>query len=398
MNEQLKKLMDKRNKLVHDMRAILEANPEGLTPEQEQKYAAMEKDMDALGAQIDRLKNMIDLEAKLDEPMAQPMVAAAQAAAKTGENVQAYKEAFFDFVRNGYNGASESSRKLLAKYRASLTEGTDAKGGYLVPTVIAKEIITGLNAQSWIRKLANVYSTTSTTDIPTDTSIPSFNWMGESDSYNETDLDFGGVTIGAHKVGGIIKISEELMEDSAFDLEAHLTGKIQAGLEASEEQAFISGDGNGKPTGIVTSAGTGVTAASATAITSDEVLDFIYSPLARYRKNAVVVASTDFVKAVRKLKDGNGQYIWQPNYQAGQPDTIAGKPLYESEYMDGLESGKTPAVIADFSYYDVADRGRMYLQRLNELYAASGFVGFRVRKRTEGKLTLADAAKKLVMG
>ena len=400
MNERLKKLIDQRNKLVHDMRAMIDANPTGLSKEQEEKYSALESDLDRLKAQIEREERLASLEASLNEPAGAPLVPGTNGAKESdlGEkDVRAYKEAFFDFVRNGPQGVSDTSRKLLAKFRASMEEGTGSKGGYLVPTVIYDEIITGLNAASWFRRLANVYSTSSTTEIPVDASIPSFGWIGENGSYSETEPTLGQVVIGAYKVGGVIRVSEELMEDSAFDLEAHLTRKITEGIETAEELGFISGDGNGKPTGITVSADTGVTAASSTAVTADEVIDFVYSLKARYRTDGVIVASSDFVKAVRKLKDGNGQYIWQPNYRAGEPDMLLGKPLYESEYMDGLESGKVPAVIADLRYYDIADRGGIYIQRLVEKYADVGQIGFRVRKRTDGKLTLKDAAKKLVM-
>jgi len=387
----IEELINKRNKLVHDMRDMVNKNPEGFTAEQEQKYSAMESDMEKIGAQIERMKSLNDFEASLDKPMTNPLTTA-QNSKPVDEDK--YKEAFFALVKHGANGLTQDQKQML---NVGLEKGTPNKGGYLVPTVIANEIITGLQKRNWIRSLANVYTTSSETDIPVDTSIPDFGWLAEKAPYGQTDLTFGNVTIGAHKVGGIIKISEELLEDSGFNLEAHLQKKIIWGLDAAEETAFISGDGVDKPTGITTSAAAGVTTASTTAFTSDEVMDFVYSLSARYREDAVVVGSSDFVKLVRKLKDGNGQYIWEPSYKAGEPDMLLGKPLRESEYMDAVATGATPAVIANFGYYDIADRGGIYLQRLVEKYADTGEVGFRVRKRVDGKLTLADAAKTLKM-
>lgn len=399
MNEKIKKMMDQRNKLLHDMRALINANPNGLNAEDEQKYSAMEADFDKLQKQIDREKNLAALEQTLQQPDGEPLLTGHQNSKNQQTNTDEYKDAFFSYVRYGYSGLDDSERKMLAQFRAAgLEEGVPSKGGYLVPTVIANEIITGLNAESWIRKFADVELMRSTTNIPVDQSVPSFSWMGEKDAYGETDLTFGNIQISAHKMGGIIKISEELLEDSSFKLEPHLRKKIIWGIDAAEEPAFLTGDGVGKPKGIVTSASVGVTAASATAITADEVLDFVYSMSPRYANNAILIASRGWVKAVRKLKDGNGQYIWQPSYRAGEPDTILGVPLRMSEYMPGLDSTTTPAVIADFRFYKIADRGSMYIQRLVEKYADTGEIGFRVRKRVDGKLTLADAAKKFVMG
>jgi len=395
-----KELQEKRNKLFHDMKALNDKHHDGMDEAAAQKWDAMEQEFDALGKQIERMKRLDDFEATLNAPASNPLVGGTnqQGDPQKSYDLQAHKEAFFDMVRNGASGMSASSKKILASYRAAQVEGTDSKGGYLVPTQIASEIITGLNAASWIRQLANVYSTANTTDIPIDTGLPQFDWLGEGSTYTEKEQTFGSVTIGAHKVGGIIKVSEELLEDSAFNLEAHLIGKMQAGYEQAEEVAFLTGDGSGKPTGITVTAATGVTAAAADAITSDEVVEFVYALKARYRTDAAIVASSAWVKAVRKLKDGNGQYLWQPSYQAGQPDMLLGKPLYESEHMAALTSGEKPAVIANWRYYDIADRGGMFLQRLNEKYADEGMIGFRIRKRTDGKLTLTDAAANFVMG
>ena len=391
-------MREKRAKLLTDMRKMLDENPEGLSGEQNQSYERMEKEFDTLGQDIEREERLEAFERELQTHMRKPLTdeQPGQRNKNDADKDMEYREAFFAFVRHGVNGVSDGQRELL-KSRA-LVEGTNSLGGYLVPTMIANDILSGLNAESWIRSMANVYSTMNTNDIPTDESIPSFDWLAEGGTYQEKEQTFGQVVIGAHKTGGIIKVSEELLEDSAFDLEGHLSKKIITGFDAAEEQAFLTGDGSGKPTGVVTSAGTGTTAASATAITTDEVIDFVYSMLPRYRKDATIIGSTSFHKAVRKLKDSNGQYIWQPAFTKEGDDTLLGKPFKESEYMAAIATGAVPAVMANFKYYDVADRGSMYIQRLLEKYADTGMVGYRVRKRTEGKLTIASAAKKFVMG
>ena len=141
----------------------------------------------------------------------------------------------------------------------------------------------------------------------------------------------------------------------------------------------------------------GVTAASATAITVDEIMDLFYSLKSPYRKNAVFVMNDSTVKAIRKLKDGNGQYLWQPSITAGQPDTILNRPVKTSAYVPTIAAGAKTIAFGDFSYYWVADRQGRSFQRLNELYAATGQVGFKATQRVDGKLILHEAIKVLQM-
>jgi HK97 family phage major capsid protein len=163
--------------------------------------------------------------------------------------------------------------------------------------------------------------------------------------------------------------------------------------------SFI-GDGTGKPTGIFNATGgasLGITAASATAITIDEVMDLFYSLKSPYRKNGIFTMNDTTVKAIRKLKDGNGQYIWQPSITAGEPDTILNRPVKTSAYAPVLGSAAKTIAFGDFSYYWVADRQGRSFQRLNELYAATGQVGFKATQRVDGKLILPEAIKVLQM-
>ena len=177
-----------------------------------------------------------------------------------------------------------------------------------------------------------------------------------------------------------------------------ITREFARRIGNKEEEAFFIGDGTGKPTGILNATGggqVGVTAASATAITLDEVLDLFYSLKAPYRNKAVFVMNDATIKAIRKLKDGNGQYLWQPSIQAGTPDTILNRPLYTSSYVPTAEAGAKTMVFGDFSYYWVADRQGRVFKRLNELYAVTGQVGFIATQRVDGKLILPEAVKVL---
>ena len=196
----------------------------------------------------------------------------------------------------------------------------------------------------------------------------------------------------------LIKVSNELLNDSAFNLEAYISKEFGRRIGTKEEEAFFTGNGTGKPTGIFNSTGgaqVGVTAASATAITADEIIDLFYSLKAPYRKKAVWVLNDSTVKAIRKLKDKNDNYLWQPALTAGTPDTILGRPVYTSSYVPAIAAGAKTIAFGDFSYYWIADRQGRIFKKLNELYAATDQTGFVATQRVDGKLVLPEAIKVL---
>ena len=198
----------------------------------------------------------------------------------------------------------------------------------------------------------------------------------------------------------MIKVSEELLRDSVFDLPSYIAKEFARRIGAAEEEAFLTGNGTGKPTGLLNATGgaqTGVTAAAQDAITFDEVIDLFYALRAPYRKNAVFITSDTTMKALRQLKNGNGDYIWQPSIKAGTPDTILNRPVYTSVYMPQMAKGKKAMLFGDLSYYWIADRQGRSFKRLNELYAATGQVGFLASERVDGKLILPEAVKVLAM-
>ena len=197
----------------------------------------------------------------------------------------------------------------------------------------------------------------------------------------------------------MIKVSEELLNDSVFDLESYIAREFARRIGTKEEEAFFTGDGTGKPLGILAASGgaeTGVTAASDTAVTADELMDLFYSLKSPYRKNAVWILNDSTIKAIRKLKDNNGQYLWQPSLVAGTQDTILGRPVKTSAYMPAIAAGAKTIAFGDFSYYWIADRQGRSFKRLNELYAANGQVGFLGSQRVDGKMILPEAVKVLV--
>mgnify|MGYP000983378184 CR=1 FL=1 len=356
-------------------------------------YEKMEAEVVNLGREIDRLERQQTMDLELAKPLNSPILAkpSVNGEQKTGRASDEYKQAFWKTMRS----------KNSFEVQNALQIGTDSEGGYLVPDEFERTLIEALQEENIFRQLANIITTSSgDRKIPVVASKGTASWVDEEGAIPESDDAFGQVSIGAYKLATMIKVSEELLNDSVFNLEQYIAKEFARRIGAKEEEAFFVGDGSGKPTGILNATGgaeLGVTAASATAVTVDEVMDLFYSLKSPYRKNAVFVMNDATVKAIRKLKDGNGQYLWQPSITSGQPDTILNRPVKTSAYVPTIASAKKTIAFGDFGYYWVADRQGRSFQRLNELYAATGQVGFKATQRVDGKLILAEAIKVLQM-
>jgi len=359
-------------------------------------YEKMEADVVALGKEIDRLEKQEALDRELSTPLNTPLTGKPifqGMESKGGRASAEYQKAFWNAMR------TRSGEGLDPVIKNALQIGTDTEGGYLVPDEFERTLIEALDEENIFRKLANVISTSSgDRKIPVVASKGTASWIDEEGAIPESDDSFGQVSIGAYKLGTMIKVSEELLNDSVFNLENYIAREFARRIGNKEEDAFFTGDGSGKPTGILAATGgaqIGVTAASATAISIDEILDLFYSLKSPYRNKSVFVMNDATIKAIRKLKDGQGQYIWQPSLQAGTPDTILNRPVYTSSYVPTIAASAKSIIFGDFGYYWVADRQGRVFKRLNELYAATGQVGFVATQRVDGKLILPEAIKVL---
>ena len=234
--------------------------------------------------------------------------------------------------------------------------------------------------------------------IPVVASKGTADWVDEEGTYPLSDDTFSQVVLGAYKLATMIKVSEELLSDSVFDIEGYVSEQFGKRIGDKEEDAFLTGNGVSKPIGILHTTGgaeVGVTTAGVAAITGDELIDLVYSLRAPYRKSAVFVLNDTTVKLLRKLKDGDGQYLWRPGITENAPDTILGHRIVTSEFMPGVSAGNKSIAFGDFSYYWIADRQGRTFKRLNELYATTGQIGFLASQRLDGKLILPEAIKVL---
>ncbi|MBT9173157.1 MAG: hypothetical protein DDT21_01547 [Syntrophomonadaceae bacterium] len=393
MNKTLE-LREKRAKSWETAKAFLDSkrgNDGIISAEDTATYEKMETDVVALGREIDRLERQAAIDAELSLPVNKPITnAPADTPGKdlTGRASAEYKKAFWNAMR---------SQKPKYEVIDALQAGSDHEGGYLVPDTFERTLVEALEEKNIFRRLANVITTSSgDRKIPVVASKGNASWVDEEGAIPESDDSFLQVSIGAHKLATMIKVSEELLNDSVFDLENYIAREFARRIGSKEEEAFLLGDGTGKPLGILAATGggqTGVTTAAAAAITLDEILDLFYSLKAPYRNKAVFVMNDSTVKAIRKLKDSTGQYLWQPSIQAGTPDSILNRPLYTSAYVPVIEAGAKSVVFGDFSYYWVADRQGRVFKRLSELFAVTGQVGFMATQRVDGRVILPEAIK-----
>jgi len=384
MLEQLRKANAER---YERLQAILKAaDPKGLSSDEATRYDELELDFERDEAQIKRLEKAEQRETYMN---AETSVAASQVV----ETVEV-------------DGQDESSRNAFWKMargeiltpteQRALTVSTDTKGGYLVPETFADTIIMKASEKSYIRDLATVTTSTHTENIPVEGDDGANGWIDEEGDYPESDPTIGNVSLAAYKTGRIVKVTDESLQDTVPAIEGYVAMKFTKSTTKAEEPAFVSGDGVKKPTGFLITAEVGKEAAIATAIAGDEVLDLMTSLDEDYEDNAVLMMNKNTRNALRKMKDGNNQYLWTQGFQ-GNPDTFDGKPIKINKYMPDVATGTKPIAYGDFSYYHIKDRKVMTLKRLDELYAKSGHVGFRIDKRVDGKLVLAEAIKTLKM-
>lgn len=387
-------LSARMNRAWEDCKAFLEDHRQEdgtISAEDKAVYDEMVKKVDALKTELELLDEVEKRDKEMNKPTSAPIVNDVKTDdGGTGRKSKAYNQVFQDYLR----GIADN--KVV---RNALKEGDDSKGGYLVPEEFENRVIEKLKELNAIRRYANVIRTSSKRKIPVEGTPVEASWIDEEGSYGDEDMTFGQITLDAYKVGTMVKVSDELLEDVEFDLAGYVVDQLAAAIAEAEEAAFCTGNGTKKPVGIFTANGgeVGVTTSAADKITADEILDLVYSLKAPYRRNARFYLNDQTIKAIRKLKDGNGNFIWQPALTEGQPDRLCGFPVESVAAAPTIAAGAYVLAFADLGYYWIADRKDMDLRRLDELFAATGQVGFRGSRRVDAKPVMKEAIKLLQM-
>lgn len=379
-------LRELRNKAWEGAKAFVESrrDKDGLLSAEDAKaYADMEKKIKDYSAEIERMEQMEAMEKEMNKPVntpivTKPMTADGKEKPKSGRASDAYKEGMLTALRTNFRQVSNV-----------LQEGVDADGGYLVPEEYDSRLIDALKEENIMRKLGHVITTSGEHKINIAATKPAAAWIEEGGALTFGDATFSQILLDAHKLHVAIKVTEELLYDNTFGLENYIIDQFGKALANAEEDAFLNGTGVGQPLGLFAKTGGGTTAETLTgALKSDDILNLIYALKRPYRKNASFIINDKNLAAIRKLKDNNGAYMWQPSYQAGEPDKILGYAVHTSAYApeDAIAFG-------DYSYYNIGDRGTRSFKQLTELFAGNGMIGFVAKERVDGKLILPEAVQ-----
>ena len=382
----VQELIEKRAKVWETAKNFVDTHEDkngNLSAEDKETYSRMEAEIEELTNSIERQQRAERREQELSKPVNSPITGKPykdepQGEVKTGRASDEYKKAMLTALRSNFRQVSNV-----------LQEGVDADGGYLVPEEYDHRLIDVLTEENIMRGIATKITTSGEHKINIAATKPAAAWIEEGEALSFGDATFEQKILDAHKLHVAIKITEELLYDNAFGLENYIITEFGKALANTEEDAFLNGDGVGKPTGIFDKTKGGESIGTLTAaLKSDDILDLIYKLKRPYRKNASFIMNDATLAQIRKLKDNNGQYLWQPSYQANEPDKILGYNIRTSAFAptDAIAFG-------DYKYYNIGDRGSRSFKQLNELFAGNGMIGYVAKERVDGLLILPEAVK-----
>ena len=392
-------LREKRAALVNEMNHIVAAaQTEGrsLNAEENQKFDAIENDVRALGESAEKIERA--------EQMKKEIAAGREARAEQKEITK--HEAFSKYLRHGLGALNAEERSLVEQ------RGTDPQlttpgsaGGFLVPEDFSNVLDVASKFTGEVERLAQVLNTQSGATLPypkvDDTSVVGA-ILSEGSADVVSDMTFAALNLGAYTYSSkIVKVSYQLLQDAAFDLDAFLVDTLGQRIARGQNAHFTTGTGSSQPTGLITAGSSALTTASATAITADEILTLIHSVDKSYRNSAsfALMGADSTAAAIRKLGVGssNDFPVFIPGMAAGEPDRVFGVPFYVNNDMAAIAATNKPLVAADFSKYVVRNAGGVQMLRLNERYADALLVGFIAYKRSDAGAINGSAIKYITM-
>lgn len=381
-----------------------EARGEDFTAAEAEQYDRIESEFDSVSKRVVRLEKEEGLAPAFSRS---PVVDAAPVVADGSDAVVArsglpageeYRDAFAALVRRA--GSMEG---ITAEQRAALAIGASATGGYLVPDQFYKVLFASAEEFSFMRQEATIVPTGEHGDliIPKRGARSAAVWLGEGAAYTESEPDFGQAILKAHKLGLYSKASDEMVDDPFFDVLSFLAQQAGEAIGITSNAAYVAGASaaTDRPKGIVNQATVGVTLATGqtTTITSaDSLIDLQHSIISPYRGKAKWLMHDTTVKIARKLKTTDNQYIWQPGLQAGQPDSLLGRPLVIDPNVPVPAANAVSIVYGDLKAYWIRDVQELRIKPLTELFALNGQVGIRASARTDGDLVDTAAVRTLV--
>lgn len=391
--DKIMELRDKRIKLWEEAKNFLDSHTDEdgkLSAEDVAAYEKMEADVVEMKKAIDRLERQAAIDRELDKPTSKPITNQPENAKPAGgfRATDEYKQDMLTAMRTRFRNISNV-----------LQEGNDQQGGYLVPVEYDNRLIDVLNEENIMRSLATKITTSGEHKINIAATKPAAAWIEEGGALTFGDATFDQIMMDAYKLHVAIKVTEELLYDAAFNLEGYIIDQFGKALANAEEDAFLNGDGKGKPMGVfdTTNGGQYNTTTSTANISADDIINLVYTLKRPYRKSAAFITNDKTLASLRKLKDNNGAYLWQPALTAGEPDRLFGYAIHTSQFAPEAAAGKSAMAFGDFSYYNIGDRGSRSMQELKKLFAGNGMVGYVMKERVDGRLILPEAVQILKM-
>lgn len=398
MAKDLKELRNKRGKLVTEARSLLdraETEKRDLTAEEQKQWDTMISDQERIGKDIEREERQVELDRKMAEESVRNKEDNRQEDRKSPRGTEEYRSAYSQMLRGGMQSLNPDQTRALSA-------GIGSEGGFLVmPEQMASGLIKALDDEVIVRQWATKFSVPGSASlgaVSLDADPADSNWTTELATGNEdSTMALGKRELSPNPLAKRIKVSNKLLRQVP-STESLVMGRLAYKFGITEEKAFLSGSGAKQPMGLFTASNDGIGTArdvvtgSATDFTFDGLINAKYSLKGGYLRNAKWLFHRDGVSKIAKLKDTTNQYLWQPSKKDGEPDMLLGLPVYQSEYVPNtFTTGLYVGMLADFSFYWIADALDMQIQRLVELYAEANQTGFIGRKETDGMPVLAEA-------
>lgn len=415
MPKSSKELREENGRVFTEMQGILDNAADEkreLNAEETKRWDSFDLEFEKRKSQIDRMEKTEQRQAELDASAGQK-IEAGESNQEPGDNSKELKERrasiFTKYLVGGISSLNgeersimEGTHKDLSPELRALTTTVDATGGFLVPEVFSNKLEVALKSFGGLRQVCDVISTGTGADIPwptTDDTTNEGELLAENTDASIQDTVYGSKTLKASLYSSkMIKVPRTLMQDSFFDMDQHLAEQLAMRIHRITNRHFTTGDGTTQPEGIVTASSLGFTAAAAAAISFDELIELEHSVDPAYRGNGSFQFHDSTLKEIKKLKDGNGQYIWNAgDVKSGHPSTILGYSYQVNQDMAPLASAARTVLFGDMKKYKIRDVLGVVVQRLNERYAEAFQVAFIGFSRHDGRLIdVGGAVKHLV--
>jgi len=407
MSEVVKKLRERRMNVWEQAKALADRASEenrAFTGEEEAQWTALNAELDALDKRIKAVLEGEQRAKEAEEAFARLRGEPRQQGPQSGPT----SDEFRAFLRGEGPRAIDIAPTNI-NFR-DLTKGSATAGGNTVPTDFYGRLVAHLIETSAILQAgATILNTASgeTIQVPKTTAHSSASIVTEGSAISESDPAFGQVSLGAYKYGTLIQVSRELLTDTGVDLEGYLAMQAGRALGNAFGAHAITGTGTSQPTGIITAATVGVTGPTGTATGfgsqdtpgqgGDLLIDLFHSVIAPYRASSACawLMADQTAAAVRKLKNSQGDYIWQPGLVAGQPDTILGKPVFVDPNVPAPAANAKSVAFGDMSQYFVRLAGGVRFERSDDFAFNSDLVTFRALLRADGALVDLTGAVKV---